>query len=445
MKYTIITFGCQMNEADSRLMAAVLDQAGWEEGRTAAEADLIVVNTCSVREKPEQKVRSLLGELRAEKEARPRTVLAVVGCMAQSQGARLVKRAPYVDLVLGTRCFHRIGEAVERLQRGERPVVITDLDDDPATLRCELEMGRQLRAFVPVILGCTNFCSYCLVPHVRGKETSRPLAQIVAEVETLVRRNTREVTLLGQNVLAYGRDLRDRSTFEGLLPRLNEIEGLWRIRFTTCHPRDVTPGLIGALRLPKVCEHLHLPIQAGTDKLLREMNRGYTVAEYRATVEALRAGVPDLAITTDIMVGFPGETDEDYAESLRVYQELGFGAAFTFAYSERPGTAAAERADQVPREIRIARLNRLIEMQNRITRDRNAAEVGRVAEVLVEGPAEKGEGLLAGKTRQNKQVVFPGPAELIGRLVQVRLVEAELWGFRGSDLRSDTTHRESPP
>jgi len=431
MKYTLITFGCQMNEADSRLMAAMLDQAGWEECRAPQEADLIVVNTCSVREKPEQKVRSLLGALRAEKEARPRLVLAVVGCMAQSQGARLVKRAPYVDLVLGTRCFHHLVEAVARVQRGERPVVITDLDDDPATMRCEVETRRQLRAFVPIILGCTNFCSYCLVPHVRGKETSRPLSQIVAEVERLVHRGTREVTLLGQNVLAYGQDLRDRPMFDGLLSQLSEIEDLWRIRFTTCHPRDVTPALIDAMRLPKVCEHIHLPIQAGTDKLLREMNRGYTVAEYRATVEALRAGVPDLAITTDIMVGFPGETDGDNEESLRVYQELGFEAAFTFAYSERPGTAAAKRADQVPRELRIARLNRLIEMQNRITREHNATKLGRVAEVLVEGPAEKGEGLLAGKTRQNKQVVFPGEAALIGTLVQVRLVEAELWGFRG--------------
>jgi len=436
MKYVITTFGCQMNQADSRLMAAVLDRAGWEECRTPQEADLLLINTCSVREKPEQKVRSLLGELRAEKQARPGTLLGVVGCMAQRQGERLLSRFPFVDFVLGTRSFHHLAEVVGRAQRGERRIVLTDLDDDPAAMRCELASGALLRAFVPIILGCTNFCSYCIVPYVRGEETSRPLDEIVREVERMVARGTREVTLLGQNVLAYGKDLRDGPTFAQLLERLNARGDLWRIRFTTCHPRDVGDDLIRAMAdLPKVCEHIHLPIQAGTDRLLREMNRGYTVDQYRATVDKLRAGVPGLAITTDLMVGFPGETEEDFARSLELYQALRFDAAFTFAYSERPGTAAATRSDQVPRAIRVSRLNQLIAVQNRITCERNAAEVGRTVEVLVEGPAEKGERLLAGKARQNKQVVFPGEPKFTGTLVQVRLLEAELWGFRGEAVR----------
>lgn len=451
MKYSIITFGCQMNEADSRLMAAVLDQAGWEEVGAPEAADLVIVNTCSVREKPEHKVYSLLGELRELRPLKPGAVLAVVGCMAQREGKRVLRRAPNVDVVLGTRCFHHIVEVVRRVQAGERPLILTDLADDPAAIRCGVEAATApLTAFVPIILGCTNFCSYCIVPYVRGKETSRPPGEVVEEVRGLVRGGTKEVTLLGQNVLAYGKDLgraevkRQKSkvkeddnglggrAFFGLLRELNGIEGLERIRFTTCHPRDVGEGLIRALvELPKVCEHLHLPIQAGTEELLLEMRRGYTVAEYVATVARLREAVPDLGLTTDIMVGFPGETEEDFAESLRVYEQLRFDAAFTFAYSIRPGTVAAERSDQVPRKVKIERLERLIAVQNRITLEKNAAEVGRVAEVLVTGPAERGEGLLQGKTRQHKQVVFPGGLSLTGRVVRVRLVESHLWGFGG--------------
>lgn len=431
-RYAILTYGCQMNEADSRLIAAVLEHAGWEECHSTQQADLIIINTCSVREKPEQKVRSLLGELRAEKEARPGLLLGVVGCMAQREGRRLISRSPYVDFVLGTRSFHHLLAVVARARQGARHLVLTDLADDPAALRCEVPSEAQLRAFVPIILGCTNFCSYCIVPHVRGRETSRPLDQIVQEVEALVAQGTREVTLLGQNVCAYGKDLRDAPTFAQLLARLDAIDGLWRIRFTTSHPRDVDDALIQAMAtLPKVCEHLHLPLQAGADRLLREMNRGYTVDQYRSLVARLRAAIPDLSLTTDLMVGFPGETEEDFAASLQLYAELRFDAAFTFAYSERPGTAAAARPDQVPRSLRRERLHRLIALQNRITLERNAALVGRTVEVLVEGPVEKGEGLLGGKTRQNQQVVFAGGPELIGTLIPVRLTESELWGFRG--------------
>jgi tRNA-2-methylthio-N6-dimethylallyladenosine synthase len=270
------------------------------------------------------------------------------------------------------------------------------------------------------------------VPFVRGRETSRPPEEVQREVESLVSRGTREVTLLGQNVLAYGRDLRERTTFPALLAQLNDIRKLWRIRFTTCHPRDADWNLINAMaNFSRACEHLHLPIQAGTDGLLSEMNRGYTVDDYQQVMERLRAFVPGIAITTDIMVGFPGETDEDYEESLRLYARLRFDAAFTFAYSIRPGTRAADRPDQVPHDAKIARLNRLIEMQNAITREINAGEVGRVVEVLVDGPAERGEGLLAGKARNNKQVIFPGPLHLTGSLVSVRLTSSDLWGFRG--------------
>jgi tRNA-2-methylthio-N6-dimethylallyladenosine synthase len=376
----------------------------------------------------------MLGELREWKGALRGRILAVAGCMAQRVAREILQRAGHVDIVMGTRAFHRVEELVGRVQRGERPVVALEMEAHAAPAAAP--RSSVLRAFVPIIRGCTNFCSYCIVPYVRGPEVSRTAEEIAAEVEGLVAGGTREVTLLGQNVLAYGRDLRDRSEFPDLLSRLNEVEGLWRIRFTTCHPRDVDCRLIAAMAgLAKVCEHIHLPIQAGTNRLLFEMNRGYTTDRYLQIVSELRARVPGIAITTDIMVGFPGETEEEFEESLRLYQQIGFDAAFTFAYSVRPGTKAAAREDQVPRAVRLARLGRLIEMQNRITIEKNEAAVGEEAEVLVDGPAHRGEGLVAGRARNNKQVILPGEAELRGSLVTVRLVEAHLWGFSGEMTR----------
>jgi len=437
MRYEIVTFGCQMNEADSGLMAALLDHAGWEPAGSRDDPDLVVINTCAVREKPEQKVFSLLGHLRRRQEGRPGMVIVVAGCMAQAQGEALVKRAGNVDAVVGTRCFHQIAEVAARVRSGEKCIVLTGLEGDPAAVRCRAALGHgraPLRALVPIIQGCTSYCTYCVVPYVRGAEISREPGDVLDELRDLVRRGTREVTLLGQNVLAYGRDLPPEppTTFDLLLSLLDRLEGLWRIRFTTCHPRDVTDALIRQMAdLGKVCEHIHLPIQAGTDELLTQMNRGYTTRQYRQLVDRLRAEVPGLAVTTDIMVGFPGETEDDFERSLRLYAGISFDAAFTFAYSPRPGTAAAQRSDQVPPKVRLERLHRLIEAQNRITQERNQAQLGAVVEVLVEGRAERGEGLLAGKTRANKQVVFPGDPSLAGSLVRVRLTEAELWGFRG--------------
>ena len=435
MKYYIITYGCQMNEADSGLMGDLLSAAGWEACAGVEGADLIVLNTCSVREKPEQKVYSRLGELAKLREASPGVVIAVAGCMAQREGEEIRRRAPYVNLVLGTRQFHHLPELVGRIRAGERGIVQLDSEEDPSAARGRPRLGQRtaaLREFVPIIRGCTNFCSYCIVPYVRGREVSRPLRDIVCEVRELADRGAREVTLLGQNVLAYGRDLAGGLSFADLLRELDGTEELWRIRFTTSHPRDVTDELVEAMAgLPTVCEHIHLPLQAGADRLLEEMNRGYTTRDYVDTVARLRAAVGDLAITTDMMVGFPGETEEEFEEGLGLYERIGFDAAFMFAYSPRPGTAAAAREDQVPRRTRSARLQRLIALQNGLSVARNEAEVGREVEALVEGPAERGEGLLAGRARSNKLVIFPGGAELAGSLVSVKLTEAHLWGFHG--------------
>jgi len=434
MKYHIITYGCQMNEADSDLMASLFAARGWERAPVREDADLIVINTCSVRQRPEHKVFSTLGELRPWKNSRANTILVVAGCMAQRAGEEILKRAPHVDIVIGTRAFHRIEEFIERVKSGESHISARELDGDPSRARCGAGLdiiSAPLRAFVPIIRGCTNFCSYCIVPHVRGPEVSRPADDILREVESLVGHGTREITLLGQNVLAYGRDREEDATFHTLLARLNDVEGLWRIRFMTSHPRDVTDDLIEAMaNLTKVCEHIHLPIQAGTDKLLREMGRGYTVADYLRTLEKFRSSVPGLAVTTDIMVGFPGETEEEFEESLDLYRRVRFDAAFTFAYSPRPGTAAADRIDQVPSPVRIERLCRLIEMQNRITIERNEERIGEEAEVLIDGPAQRGEGLLAGRARDNRQVILAGDPALAAAVRVVRLREACLWGLK---------------
>lgn len=435
MKYYVQTYGCQMNEADSQLMSALLAEAGWEQCPAPEEADLIVLNTCSVREKPEHKVMSRLGELNLLKQARPDLIIAVTGCMAQRAGEAFFKRRGLVDLVIGTRSFHRIVELTQRVREGGGPLAVLDSSEDPSAARGrpQASVGAvPLRVFVPIIRGCSNFCSYCIVPFVRGRETSRPSDDIVAEIPSLAARGAREVTLLGQNVLAYGRDLADGDSFAGLLRRLQGIEGLWRVRFTTCHPRDVDDDLIDAIAgLSKVCEHMHLPLQAGHDRLLDSMHRGYDTAHYLSVVARLRAAVPQMAITTDIMVGFPGETEAEFEESLALYEQIGFDAAFMFAYSPRPGTAAAHRDDAVPGKTRLERLGRLIEFQNGITIARNQAELGQTAEVLVDGPAERGEGLLSGRTRGNKQTVFAGDETLRGSLVAIRLTEAHLWGFRG--------------
>jgi tRNA-2-methylthio-N6-dimethylallyladenosine synthase len=436
LRYFIQTYGCQMNEADSETMARLLEQAGFEAAHSPEDASFILLNTCCVRDKPEQKVYSRLGELRPIKEQRPETIIAVAGCMAQKEGENLLRRVPYLDMVIGSRQFHRLEEFIHSCRRGGQRICALGMEDDPCLARYDLaaqiKTGASLKAFVPIILGCENYCTYCVVPSVRGREKSRPAAQIKAEIQALAGRGCREITLLGQNVLAYGRDLSESSDFVSLLEHLQRIEGIKRIRFTTSHPRDVDDRLIEAVaQLPAVCEHLHLPIQAGHDRLLKAMGRGYTASYYLEMMEKIRGRIPDVAITTDIMVGFPGETEEEFEASLQVYEQIGFDQAFTFAYSPRPGTPAARLPDQVPQKEKAARLNRLIELTNETALRINRSQVGRQGEVLVAGASEKDSSRLAGRLRNNKLVVFPGPVNLIGRFAQVSLTAARQWGFSG--------------
>jgi len=436
-------WGCQMNEAEAERLGVQLRSLGWRPVAQVQEADLVFLHTCCVRERPERKVYGFLDALRALKQQKPQTIIAVGGCMAQKEGARIFDRAPHVSILIGPRRLGRLPDLVAAVElTGERQVDLALEDGEPMLP----EAAPALTAFVPIIEGCTNYCAYCIVPHVRGPERSRPAGEIRAEIEHLAARGCREVTLLGQNVLAYGADAALRSgegaslrsasragerDFPALLEFVHDT-GVDRIRFTTSHPRDASERLFHVMdSLPKVCESLHLPLQAGDDALLGAMNRRYTVPEYLRKVELAREIICGLALSTDLIVGFPGETEEQFGASLEVYRRIRFDQAFMFAYSPRPGTAAAAMADSVPAQVKQRRLAELIEMQNAISTEINRAAVGRTFEVLVEGPSAKNPQRLSGRTRQNKLMVFDGAQHLIGRFVSVQASAGHVWGLEG--------------
>ncbi|MCE5284063.1 MAG: tRNA (N6-isopentenyl adenosine(37)-C2)-methylthiotransferase MiaB [Deltaproteobacteria bacterium] len=432
-KLYIQTFGCQMNVQDSQKMAALLKESGYGTTEDPREADLILVNTCSIREKAAQKICSQLGRFRDLKEENPHLLIGAVGCLAQQWGARFFKRIPHLDLVVGTHQIHRLPEMVADLeQKGGQAV---------ETGRCEsvrsLEIVAQppegaVSTFVTIMQGCINRCAYCVVPFLRGPEESRPLDEILREVRMLAAEGIREVTLLGQNVNSYGQANGGGHDFADLLAAIGKVEGIERIRFTTSHPKDLSPRLIDSFgKVAPLCEHIHLPIQSGSDRVLALMNRGYRAEEYLAKVAALRASCPDIAITSDVIVGFPGEREEDFQATLALMRQVRFDNLFSFQYSEREGTAAAGMADPVPEAVKRERLVILQSLQMEHTGERNRARIGRTEGVLVEGPSKNGPQDMTGRTRANRIVNFPGAAGLIGQVVQVRITEAFLHSLRG--------------
>lgn len=433
--FTILTWGCQMNEDDSLQMANLLEQMGYRRTADESEADIIMLNTCSVRAKPEQKVLSKLGELRALKDRKPGLIICVAGCMAQREGEKLLKRVPFLNLVLGTAGITELPSLIQQIREGKRRVLAIDMPESGSNGASHIQRAIGsvgLKAFVPVMYGCNNFCAYCVVPYARGPERSRPPGEVVDEITELVARGMREVTLVGQNVNSYGATLDEPIDFAELLAQADAIPGLERIRFTTSHPKDLSDRLIEAMAtLPKVCEHLHLPLQAGDDGILHRMGRRYTVAQYRSLVEKLRARVPGISLSTDIMVGFPGETEEQFRNTLETMKSIRFDAAFMFAFNARPGTAAARMDDQVDSKTKARRLNELIDLQNEQTHESNRAHVGETFEILVEGPSGKDPSKLTGYTRTNKTMIFPGAEGLEGRLVMVRAESAHPWGYTG--------------
>jgi tRNA-2-methylthio-N6-dimethylallyladenosine synthase len=431
-KLHLITYGCQMNEYDSERVAGLLRQERYELTDRPEDADLILLNTCSIREKAEDKVFSQLGALKHLKRQRPSLLIGVMGCMAQLQKGRIQERAPYVDLVFGSPAIARVGELVARARQGGGPVLETG-EGALVKITARPDGAQRLKAFVTVMEGCEKYCTFCVVPTTRGRERSHPREVIVEEIRGLAAAGCREVTLLGQTVNAYGRDLSPPTDLAALLERVDAIDGIERIRFTTSNPYNLTSRLIRAIRdVPKVCEYLHLPLQSGSDRVLARMNRGYTSARYLELIAELQETVPDLALSTDLIVGFPGETEEDFARTIELVERVGYDNAFVFRYSRRPGTPAAEMPDQVPDEVKADRNHRLLEVTTAVAAARSRRLEGRTLPVLVDGVSRKNAGEAAGRTRCNRVVnVDAGGRDLMGRVVPVRIVRALSHSLRG--------------
>ena len=432
-KLHLITYGCQMNEYDSERVAGLLRERRWELTADETEADLILVNTCAIREKAEDKVFSKLGELRLLKAQRPELVIGVMGCMAQLHQGLIQRRAPAVDLVFGSPAIARVAELVDRVRRERRPVL--EAGEGPLVkITARPPSARRLKAFVTVMEGCEKHCTFCVVPTTRGRERSHTPEAIVDEVRLLAAEGCREVTLLGQTVNAYGRDLTPPTDLGELFARVNDVDDIARIRFTTSNPYNLTPKLIRAMRdVPKVCEYFHLPLQSGSNRVLERMNRGYTRERYLELAAEIRDAVPDMAFSTDLIVGFPGETEADFAETLEMVERVGYDNVFVFRFSRRPGTPAATMPDQVPDEVKADRNTRLLQVAERVSADRSRRLVGRTVEVLVDGTSKKNAGELSGRTRCNRVVNFDGQGRAsVGELASVRIDQALPHSLRGT-------------
>ena len=420
------TFGCQMNKLDSEGILSGLLRRGWTVSDDRAQADVILFNTCSVRQHAEDRVHSHLGTLRAAKRANPDLVIGIVGCMAQRMKGDLLSRYPHLDLVAGTHQFARVPDFVDDILRERRRTLAieeTDHYDDPE--RHPSVRQSRFQAWVLAMKGCNLACSFCVVPRTRGREVSRPVDDIVREVRALAEQGVREVTLLGQTIDAYGTALSPRRRLSDLLAALQPIDGLERIRFITSHPSFVTPDLMQAMRdLPKVCPYVHMPMQSGSDRMLKEMRRGYTVARYLDIVSRLRETVPGVQIASDWIVGYPGETDADFAASLLQLESLRFQQSYVFKYSVRPDTPAAGIADAVPEEVKRERNQVLLDAQRRVSDGKNRALVGSEVEVIVEGPSETDPTRQVGRDRHNRIVVLSAPDDLTGRTVRAHVTHA---------------------
>ncbi|MGB9699129.1 MAG: tRNA (N6-isopentenyl adenosine(37)-C2)-methylthiotransferase MiaB [Thermodesulfobacteriota bacterium] len=433
-KIFLKTFGCQMNVYDSQRILQLLAQENYILVDNPREADLIFLNTCTVREKPAQKVYSILGRLRPLKKKNPHLIIGVGGCLAQQEGENLLARFAQVDFVLGTKEFNRLLEILDTIEKSRTRLAATELKgriDPYAGLPLGGEPNSAATAFVSIMQGCDNFCSFCIVPLVRGREVSRPSRDILKEISLLAQKGVKEVTLLGQNVNAYGKTSPGELDFGGLLRAIQEIPGIERIRFTTSHPRDLSESLIACFgQLSKLCEHIHLPLQSGSDRILKLMNRGYTFQEYMQKIKMLRQVCPEISITTDMIVGFPGEKEEDFQASLEALSIIEFDEMFSFKYSDRPGTKASYLSEKVPEEIKEQRLRELQTFQKKITQQKNKAYEGKIVQVLVEGKSKNCPQESTGRTRTNRIVNFPGIFEP-GSLVDVKIVQAYAHSLRG--------------
>jgi len=429
------TFGCQMNEYDSARMADVLRAAaGLEPTDDAEAADVLLVNTCSVREKAQEKVFSLLGEWRRIKQRRPHVIIGVGGCVASQEGDGITARAPFVDVVFGPQTLHRLPEMIRELKAHGRPVVDVSFPEIEKFDSLPEPRAEGATAYVSIMEGCSKYCTFCVVPYTRGEEISRHFDQVIAEVTALAAQGVREVTLLGQNVDAYAGSMSDGSEVDlaTLIHHVAAIAGIERIRFTTSHPAEFNASLIEAYaNVPKLASHLHLPVQCGSDRILAQMKRGYTVLEYKAKIRELRAVRADISVTSDFIVGFPGESARDFEATLKLIDDVGFDQSFSFVYSRRPGTPAASLPDEVTEEEKLRRLAVLQAKINAYSRSLSERMVGTTQRVLVERPSKRNPSQLAGRTANNRWVNFQGPASLISRFADVIITEAQPNSLRG--------------
>jgi tRNA-2-methylthio-N6-dimethylallyladenosine synthase len=433
-RYHVTTFGCQMNEHDSERMKGMLESLGYQEAAERSSADLILFNTCSIRESADNRFVAHLGEAKRLKSEDPERVVGVGGCWAQSVKDEVFERFPFVDVAFGPGQIHRLAEFLTQ----DSLTAQGYFEFEGFSGHLPAKRAREFQAWVQISVGCNCVCAYCIVPQTRGREMSRRPGELLAEIEALAADGVREVTLLGQNVNSYGRDLpkHERISFADLLARVNGVDGIDRIRYTSPHPKDIRPDVIRAhAELPAVCEHMHLPLQSGSSRILKAMRRTYDRERYLDRVAQIREQVPDCALTTDIIVGFPGETTEDFAETLEVTDQVGYDGAFTFIFSPRRGTEAATMADQVSRPVKSERMERLVELVQRRARERAQRFVGRTMEVLVEGPSRTDPSRLRGRTGHNKTVNFEGTAEP-GELVEVEITDATSTTLSGHELLS---------
>lgn len=438
--YHITTFGCQMNEHDSEKLAGMLLQMGYYESPDKSEADVIIINTCSVREHADERFFGTLGQLKKVKEDNPLKTIAVCGCMMQQPHIveKLKSKYPWIDIIFGTHNLQEFPRLLSNSLNDRNKTIDVWLENGDIVEGLPAKRKYDFKSFVNIMYGCNNFCSYCIVPYTRGRERSRHPSEIISEVKALVLNGVLEITLLGQNVNSYGNNCDFDMSFSELIYKLNDIKGLSRIRFMTSHPKDLSDDLIQAYHdCSNVSKYIHLPIQSGSNRILRKMNRNYTRENYLSIVEKLKIAVPGIAISTDFIVGFPGETEDDFQDTIDLVESIGFDSAYTFLYSTRKGTPAETFPDQVPEDIKHKRFNRLVEVLNRHSASRNAAYQGKLVQVLVEGPSKNNKMIYAGRTDTNKLVNIRTNKEAIGKIIDVLITETRSFSLFGKAVDSE--------
>ncbi|MGL4980844.1 MAG: tRNA (N6-isopentenyl adenosine(37)-C2)-methylthiotransferase MiaB [Fusobacteriaceae bacterium] len=430
-KAMIITYGCQMNVNESAKIKNMLQKMGYEMTEELNETDAVFLNTCTVREGAATQIYGKLGELKIQKEKQG-TIIGITGCFAQEQGEDLAKKFPIIDIVMGNQNIGKIPQAIEKIESGDFKSVIYIGDEDELPPNMESEFDSKFTASVPITYGCNNFCTYCIVPYVRGRERSVPMNQIIEEIKGYVKKNYKEIILLGQNVNSYGKDLETEENFAKLLSEIEKIDGDFWVRFISPHPRDFSDDVIEVIASSqKITKSVHVPLQSGSSQILKLMNRGYTKDQYVSLIDKMKRNIPGVSLTTDIIVGFPNETEEDFQDTLDVVEKSGYETAFMFMYSVRKGTAAAEMDGQIEEDVKKERLQRLITLQNKMSKESSERYMDKIEKVLVEGESRKNKEMLTGRTNTNKVVIFKGDSSLAGEFVNIKIKECKTWTLYG--------------